>query len=159
MGGRTAKGAFPCLGRQASRRAHKEAGAMGANVSDAATPSREGLEATKADVEIQQLEAEVASLRTEAEAGRRWAHKFQAFVALAIFGTLCATLWAVYQRAAAVPNELPRSWSLGEIAAQTPPYGTGGRVYVLAWKVVEDDRPLRVESCLVLKVLDADDGH
>jgi hypothetical protein len=138
---------------------HEEAGAKGANVSDAATPSREALEATKAELEIKKLEAEVASLRMEAEARRRRAQKFQSFVALAIFVTICATLWAVYQRAAAVPNELPRSWSLGEIARQSPPYGTGGRVYVLAWKVMEDDRPLRVESCLVLKVLDADDGH
>ena len=55
-----------------------------------------------------------------------------------------------------VPNELPRSWSLGEVARKTPPYGAEGRVYVLAWKVVEDDRPLRVESCLVLKVLAAE---
>ena len=53
----------------------------------------------------------------------------------------------------AVPNELPRSWRLDEIATKTPPFMAEGRVYCLAWKVVEDDRPLRVESCLVLKVL------
>jgi hypothetical protein len=58
-----------------------------------------------------------------------------------------------------VPNELPRSWSLEEIAKETPPYGTEGRVYVLAWKIIEDDRPLRVESCLVLKVLDKNEGY
>jgi hypothetical protein len=52
-----------------------------------------------------------------------------------------------------VPNELPRSWSIDEIALQTPPYETPGRVYVLAWSITEDDRPLRVESCLALKVL------
>jgi hypothetical protein len=58
-----------------------------------------------------------------------------------------------------VPNELPRSWNLEDIARKTPPYGAKGRVYVLAWKIMEDDRPLRVESCLVLKVLDEEKGH
>jgi hypothetical protein len=57
-----------------------------------------------------------------------------------------------------VPNELPRSWSLEEIALQMPPYETPGRVYVLAWSIIEDERPLRVESCLALKVL-ADGRH
>ena len=58
----------------------------------------------------------------------------------------------------AVPNELPRSWSMEEIALQVPPFQTPGRVYVLAWSIVEDERPLRVESCLALKVL-ADGRH
>ena len=58
----------------------------------------------------------------------------------------------------AVPNELPRSWSLEEIALQTPPFETPGRVYVLAWSIIEDERPVRVESCLALKVL-ADGRH
>jgi len=58
-----------------------------------------------------------------------------------------------------IPDELPRSWSLEEIEKQTPPYGAKGRVYVLAWKVMEDDRPLRVESCLVLKALDKNKGY
>jgi hypothetical protein len=57
-----------------------------------------------------------------------------------------------------IPNELPRSWSLEEIAEATPPCATKSHVYVLAWKVMEDDRPLRVESCLALRVLDEDDG-
>ena len=57
-----------------------------------------------------------------------------------------------------VPNELPRSWSLEEIAKEAPPYGTQGRVYVLAWQVIEDKRPLRVESCLILKVVKEDAG-
>src|SRR5688572_16148480 len=52
-----------------------------------------------------------------------------------------------------VPNELPRAWSLEEIALQMPPFETPGRVYVLAWSIVEDERPLRVERCLALKVL------
>lgn len=59
----------------------------------------------------------------------------------------------------AVPNELPRSWRLEEIAKHAPPYATEGRIYVLAWKVIEDGRPFRVENCLVLKVLDQDDGQ
>ena len=46
-------------------------------------------------------------------------------------------------------DELPGSWKREEIEKATPPYGAGGRVYVLAWKIVEDARPLRVESCLV----------
>jgi hypothetical protein len=58
-----------------------------------------------------------------------------------------------------VPNELPRSWSLKEIAKETPPYRAEGRVYVLAWKVVEDERPLRVESCLALRVLDENKSY
>jgi hypothetical protein len=70
------------------------------------------------------------------------------------------TVWmATCPREQPVLNELPRSWSLEEIAKETPPYGTEGRVYVLAWKVVEDDRPLRVESCLVLKVLSKRGGY
>jgi hypothetical protein len=55
--------------------------------------------------------------------------------------------------------ELPRTWELGEIADATPPYKTEGKVYVLAWQVREDDRPLRVESCLVLKVLEEPREH
>lgn len=58
-----------------------------------------------------------------------------------------------------IPNELPRSWSMDEIVEATPPYGVKNPVYVLAWKAVEDDREMRVESCLVLKVLDKDDEH
>jgi hypothetical protein len=56
-------------------------------------------------------------------------------------------------------DELPKSWDADEIAEQTPPYAAEGRVYVLAWKVEGDDRPFRVESCLVLKVLQEDDGY
>lgn len=48
---------------------------------------------------------------------------------------------------------LPAGWKLTEIEKEMPPYGADGKVYVLAWKIAEDDRPLRVESCLVLKVL------
>ena len=48
---------------------------------------------------------------------------------------------------------LPSSWKLAEIEKEMPPYGADGKIYVLAWTIKEDDRPLRVESCLVLKVL------
>jgi hypothetical protein len=58
-----------------------------------------------------------------------------------------------------VANELPRGWSLEEIEKATPPYGADGRIYVLAWKVVQDDRPLRVETCLVLKELTKESEH
>jgi hypothetical protein len=70
-------------------------------------------------------------------------------------GLIAATLALAAGPPAGVPDELPRAWSLEEIAKATPPFGVRGRVYPLAWKVVEDDRPLRVESCLVLK----DDGE
>ncbi|WP_020472832.1 hypothetical protein [Zavarzinella formosa] len=56
------------------------------------------------------------------------------------------------------PNELPRSWSLEEIDKQMPG-PRGDRVYVLAWKIVEDDRPLRVESCLAIRVFDKNEGY
>lgn len=53
----------------------------------------------------------------------------------------------------------PAGWSPSEIAEATPPYGADGHVHVLAWQVREDKRPLRVETCLVLKDLGKDDGH
>jgi hypothetical protein len=54
-------------------------------------------------------------------------------------------------------NELPTSWRLDEIrkAASADP---DCRAYVLAWKAVQDERPLRVETCLVLTVHSNDDG-
>lgn len=48
---------------------------------------------------------------------------------------------------------LPPGWKLSEIEKATPPYGVEGKLDVLAWQIREDDRPLRVECCLVLKVL------
>jgi hypothetical protein len=50
-------------------------------------------------------------------------------------------------------SELPDGWRLDEIDKAMPPYSAGGTTYVLAWKIVEDDRPLRVEECLALKHL------
>jgi len=56
---------------------------------------------------------------------------------------------------AAEPNAeqsgLPAGWKLAEIAKEMPPYGAEGKIFVLAWMIKEDDRPLRVETCLVLK--------
>ena len=54
-------------------------------------------------------------------------------------------------------DTLPSSWTA---RSRRPAAGRGGRAfYVLTWRVKEDDRPLRVESCLVLKDLGEDDGH
>jgi hypothetical protein len=76
------------------------------------------------------------------------------------FGTATAFVTEGYaaEPPPAVPNELPRSWSLEEIALQVPPLDSPGRVYALAWSIVEDERPVRVESCLALKVF-ADGRH
>lgn len=56
----------------------------------------------------------------------------------------------------AVPNELPCAWSLEEIAKEAP---GDGRLFVLAWKIVEDARPVRAESCLVLRVIGKNEGY
>jgi hypothetical protein len=84
---------------------------------------------------------------------------FRTFAALGATLAFLATGSSVSPQEKRVPNELPRSWSLEEIAKQTPPYGTKDPVYVLAWKVIEDDRPVRVETCLVLKVLEKNEGY
>jgi hypothetical protein len=76
-----------------------------------------------------------------------------------VLALVCAASSSASPQEKPVPNELPRSWSLEEIAKETPPFDTDGRVYVLAWKVVQDDRPLRVESCLALRVLDKNQGY
>jgi hypothetical protein len=77
----------------------------------------------------------------------------------AILLVACTALPFAGCQRGSVPNELPRSWSLAEMTEATPPYRVEGRVYALAWQVVEDERPVRVESCLVLKVLEQEDGH
>ncbi|HEV3144624.1 MAG TPA: hypothetical protein VGZ47_12115 [Gemmataceae bacterium] len=85
------------------------------------------------------------------------------FMAVAIHLFVVCTLNSVGQAQQKpdqpVPNELPRSWSVEEIAKATPPYGAEGKVYVLAWAVREDQLPFRVEICLAMKVLDKDDGY
>ena len=82
-------------------------------------------------------------------------------VTILALGTLMFSSTACRSEKAEAPasNELPRSWSLEEIARATPPYGVADPVYVLAWEVIEDERPLRVERCLVLKVLEEDDQY
>jgi hypothetical protein len=95
--------------------------------------------------------------------------KTGALVAIAILLALGVTWWIVSPRDSArspnpgaagrVRDELPSSWSLEEIAKETPPYGCGPEgVYVLAWRIREDAH-LRSESCLVMRVLEKDDGH
>ena len=84
---------------------------------------------------------------------------------LSLFGIMIVLLIgslgvsAVFPAEQPDPNDLPKSWDIAEIQKATPPYGADGQVYVLAWKVEEDDRPLKVERCLVLRVLDKDDGY
>jgi hypothetical protein len=50
-------------------------------------------------------------------------------------------------------KEIPGAWRPKDIADAAPPRSNAGPTHVLAWKVIEDDRPLRVEYCLVLKEL------
>ncbi len=72
------------------------------------------------------------------------AQSFRVGGALALFLlTVCVICSTAYSQKPEkpIPNELPRSWNLEEIAKATPPYGTEGPVYVLAWQVLEDDRP------------------
>jgi len=62
-------------------------------------------------------------------------------------------VWFVAWPLSVRTKEPPASWKLAEIADAAPPRSDRGPVHVLAWKIVEDDRPLRVEYCLVLKQL------
>jgi hypothetical protein len=52
-------------------------------------------------------------------------------------------------------NELPPHWDLDEIVEDNDK----GRVLVLAWSILEDDRPLRLESCLVWRELEDGKGY
>jgi hypothetical protein len=76
---------------------------------------------------------------------------------LIVLLTLCA-LGLGAAPPAVGPDELPTAWKLDEIKKAVLPSDPDCRAYVLAWKVVEDERPLRVESCLVLTVHPKDDG-
>ena len=53
----------------------------------------------------------------------------------------------------AATKEIPAGWRRGDIADAAPPRSDGGPAHVLAWKSLEDDRPWRVDYCLVLKEL------
>jgi hypothetical protein len=48
-------------------------------------------------------------------------------------------------------SDLPDGWRLQDIHEAMPPNNPGGKTYVLAWKIEEDERPLRLEHCLALK--------
>src|SRR5262249_39273907 len=50
-------------------------------------------------------------------------------------------------------KELPKDWVLEDIIDAMPPRSDNGPTDVLAWKIVEDDRPWRVEYCLAIKHL------
>jgi hypothetical protein len=52
---------------------------------------------------------------------------------------------------APVPNDFPPGWKMADIEAAAYPRDKG-HVYVLAWRITQDDRPLRVENCLAVKV-------
>ena len=54
----------------------------------------------------------------------------------------------------AVPTkELPKEWDLDEIVDAMPPRSDDGPTHVLAWKIIEDNRPWRVDYCLAIKQL------
>jgi hypothetical protein len=59
------------------------------------------------------------------------------------------------ERGNAVPGnkELPKEWQKDEIVDAMPPRSDSGPTHILAWKIIEDARPLRVEYCLGLKQL------
>jgi len=81
-------------------------------------------------------------------------HGMQTLITLSAVAMLCLA----GPQATPAPAD-PCSWSAKEVGKQAPPYGVKGRVYVLAWKFIEDDRPLRVDSLLVLKVLANNEGY
>jgi hypothetical protein len=83
-------------------------------------------------------------------------HKSRPKHALAFLVSSCAAL-AIVLTGKPAQDELPDSWNLAEIAEQMP-HG-GGRLYVLAWEVRGDDSGPQSESCLVLKVLDKNEGY
>jgi hypothetical protein len=56
-------------------------------------------------------------------------------------------------KASVTTKEVPNAWRSEDIADAAPPRSDDGPTHVLAWKIIEDDRPLRLEYCLVLKEL------
>jgi hypothetical protein len=96
------------------------------------------------------------------QAARGWRQLAFPVVGIGLFAT--ALLFFVYftrehppTTPPVLPNELPDGWRLDEIDQATPPNGVRGTTYVLAWKIVEDERPLRVEECIVMKQLQESD--
>lgn len=90
----------------------------------------------------------------------RWALKSRLLTAVAVLWAL-GTASCRKPESKTSPHGIPSSWNLDEIARETPPYGYEGMkgVYVLAWAIREDDRPLKVEECVVMRVLEEDDGQ
>ncbi len=76
------------------------------------------------------------------------------FAVLLATGVLALMLLTTRRPGSATANELPEGWQLDDIERATPPNDVRGTAYVLAWKILDDDRPLRVEECLVLKHFD-----
>lgn len=75
---------------------------------------------------------------------------------LALGGFLsCSALPLTGQAGAPGPEacNLPPSWNPGELTAKAWPDGHG-RVFILAWRIMEDKRTVHIEECLVLKTLD-----
>ena len=85
---------------------------------------------------------------------------FTYVVNVPLFAVL-ASLWPVSAQETDILDDLPRSWDTQGTAKYFQPCGKNSPVclYILAWMVIEDDRPLRVESCLVLKVRDKGEGY
>jgi hypothetical protein len=55
-----------------------------------------------------------------------------------------------------VNDNLPKGWRIEEIAQAAHPLCVPRDTHVLAWKSVEDERPLRIDECLVLCCLKKD---
>lgn len=113
----------------------------------------------------------------------RWTQKPYVTVAAAVLLAVGITCWLVVRQRDAVPppnpepeppkpqaekpkteppapDKLPASWKLDEIAKGAPPYGLGTEgVYVLAWQTWWDGQPPQGGSCLVMRVLEEDDGY
>jgi hypothetical protein len=53
-------------------------------------------------------------------------------------------------------HEIPRSWDFAEFDEQPP--RIPGKLHVLAWAVEDYDRGFRTERCILIRVLDEDDG-
>ena len=76
--------------------------------------------------------------------------KFRLFTAMIVMAVCICCITGgqdAKQKKQSTPNEIPRSWNFAEIAKQAPPFGVDRQI-------LEDDRPLRVESSLVLQVSD-----
>ena len=55
-------------------------------------------------------------------------------------------------------DSFPVGWNVADVAAAAPPLTDASNVYVLAWQIL-DQGAFHADTCLVLRVLDADDGY